>query len=105
MEKEVKVGSIFVMSWGYDQTNVDFYQVVALKGKTQCVVRGICGRPKEMGRDEYVPVPDSFVGKEIVKKINYYQDYRPWLTMTSFASARLCDPKEGHYQTPAGFGH
>ena len=25
----VKVGDIFVASWGYDQTNIDFYEVVA----------------------------------------------------------------------------
>lgn len=32
----VKVGSIFYTSWGYDQTNVDYYEVVALSasGKT-----------------------------------------------------------------------
>lgn len=27
---EVKVGDFFVSSWGYDQTNVDFYRVVGL---------------------------------------------------------------------------
>ena len=29
----VKVGDYFVCSWGYDQTNVDFYKVVALTPK------------------------------------------------------------------------
>jgi hypothetical protein len=27
---EVKVGDFFVSSWGYDQTNVDFYRVVGI---------------------------------------------------------------------------
>ena len=27
----VEVGDVFVDSWGYEQTNIDFYQVVALK--------------------------------------------------------------------------
>jgi hypothetical protein len=29
----VKVGDVFVMSWGYEQTQSDFFQVVALAGK------------------------------------------------------------------------
>lgn len=32
--KDVKVGDIYYTSWGYDQTNVDFYKLIALKGKT-----------------------------------------------------------------------
>ena len=35
----VHLGDIFYSSWGYDQTNVDFYQVVALKGKHTIVLR------------------------------------------------------------------
>jgi hypothetical protein len=37
----VKIGSIFVASWGYDQTNVDAYQVIEKKGKSTVVVRRI----------------------------------------------------------------
>lgn len=32
-EVGVEVGSVFVSSWGYDQTNVDFYKVVGLTPK------------------------------------------------------------------------
>ena len=35
----VHLGDIFYTSWGYDQTNIDFYQVVALKGKHTIVLR------------------------------------------------------------------
>ena len=31
--KEIQVGDIFRMSWGYDQTNVDYFQVVRLTPK------------------------------------------------------------------------
>lgn len=37
----VKVGDIFEMSWGYEQTNIDFFEVVALKGKTQVVIKEV----------------------------------------------------------------
>ena len=37
----VKVGDIFETSWGYDQTNVNFFQVVKLVGKTSVRVREV----------------------------------------------------------------
>lgn len=39
--KKAKVGDIFAISWGYDQTNVDFYRIKALRGKTQAVVEPV----------------------------------------------------------------
>ncbi len=36
-----KVGDIFVDSWGYDQTNVDSYQVVEVKPKS-VLIKSIC---------------------------------------------------------------
>lgn len=35
----VFIGDIYYTEWGYDQTNVDFYQVVQLKGKHTAVLR------------------------------------------------------------------
>lgn len=37
----VKVGDFFSTSWGYEQTNNDFFQVVALVGKTSVRVREV----------------------------------------------------------------
>lgn len=37
----VKVGDIFRASWGYDQTNNDFFQVVALVGESSVRVREV----------------------------------------------------------------
>lgn len=38
----VKVGDYFVCSWGHEQTNVNFFQVVALVGKSSVRVREVC---------------------------------------------------------------
>lgn len=38
----VKVGDLFYASWGYEQTNVDFFQVVALVGGSSVRVREVC---------------------------------------------------------------
>lgn len=37
----VRVGDIFYASWGYEQTNVDFFQVVALVGNSSVRVREV----------------------------------------------------------------
>lgn len=37
----VKVGDIFEASWGWEQTNVDFFQVIALVGETSVRVREV----------------------------------------------------------------
>lgn len=37
----VKVGDLFYTSWGYEQTNVNFFQVVGLKGETSVLVREV----------------------------------------------------------------
>lgn len=37
----VKVGDIFHYSWGYEQTNANYFQVVALKGTKQVIIREI----------------------------------------------------------------
>ncbi|MGI6234408.1 MAG: hypothetical protein ACOYI6_04035 [Christensenellales bacterium] len=37
----VHVGDLFYVSWGYEQTNVDFWQVVELKGKQTAIIRQI----------------------------------------------------------------
>jgi hypothetical protein len=34
---EIKIGSIFASSWGYEQTNVSFYRVVKATAKTVTV--------------------------------------------------------------------
>ena len=67
----LRVGDILVNSWGYDQTNVDFYQVVEVKpsGKS-VVIRSISSEIVETGFmcGERTPILDSFHGDEIIKR-------------------------------------
>ena len=37
----IKVGDVFHMSWGYDQTSNDFFQVIALVGKSSVRIREV----------------------------------------------------------------
>lgn len=37
----MRVGDIYHMSWGYDQTNNTFFRVKALRGKTQAIIQEV----------------------------------------------------------------
>lgn len=45
----VKVGDFFSISWGYEQTNVDFFQVIALVGETSVRIREV--NPERIAED------------------------------------------------------
>ncbi|MBE3118071.1 MAG: hypothetical protein IMZ50_04845 [Candidatus Atribacteria bacterium] len=71
---DYKPGDILYASWGYDQTNIDFYQVVAVPSSKSITVREIGGKwtDKETGNSmaAYVlPVPDSFKGAAQTKRV------------------------------------
>ena len=61
----VKIGDIFYTRWGYDQTDVDYYQVTAISatGKT-CTLSAICAVevPGTAGAMccQLRPIPNSF---------------------------------------------
>jgi hypothetical protein len=75
-----KVGDLFRRSWGYDQTNVDWYEVVSVKGK-RLAVREIA-QERTHSTDmsgKTVPLPGQFTSAERVClaqdgriKINHY---------------------------------
>lgn len=91
---DVKVGDVFRCSWGYDQTNIDYYQCVKLIGKTMMEVRQIaCEREALQCYDQYkvVPAQNVFIGKAERKKIQVWNG-NPYFSAYSFASAYRMDP-------------
>lgn len=107
----LKVGDILYTSWGYDQTNIDFYQVTKVIGSNTVEIREVAS--KNIGSDyvyenRVLAVKDAFLspryegddqGVPMTKRVTNNQ-----VKVTSYASARLWDgqPK---YETAAGFGH
>ena len=60
----VKVGDIFIFSWGYEQTNVNYFQVVSLKGSKQVIIKEISYEiTKITGYESYKvkPIKDGFL--------------------------------------------
>lgn len=72
----IKVGDVFYESWGYEQTNIDFWQVTALKGKTQIVLHAISSKTvKDIGFCSIMVKPiknawtKHYAGEKITKKV------------------------------------
>ena len=69
--KDLKPGDVFVSSFGYSMTIVDFYQLISIKGKTGTfraisgdVVSGNAGYTGEVK-----PVKDDFVGETFTARL------------------------------------
>lgn len=88
--RELVVGDVLIDSWGYEQTNVDYYQVIELVGKSSVTMQKIA-REKSFDRNgdsgKCVPVLNSFVGEPFTKKVTNGH----WVRMNSFSSAHKKD--------------
>ena len=77
-EHPIKVGDVLYSSWGYEQTNIDFYQVIRLRGKKQIVVRPIASkRTRSLGycSDMVKPIKDNFRGEPMIKTVKGTNEY------------------------------
>lgn len=89
---DVKVGDIFKCSWGYDQTNVDYYEVTKVIG-AMVEVCEISQMSEETGfmSGQCVPATGQFIGKPMRKKVNNFGS-EPSIAVYSFASAYRLKP-------------
>lgn len=107
MTHGIKLGDIFVSSWGYEQTNVDFFEVVKVTPKGVGIVEigkqsiGDTGGPSV----KVVPVPGS-AGKGAPVKSKQVRDTggTKRIRINSYSTARLWDGQP-EYQTGASYGH
>lgn len=90
----IKVGDIFYSSWGYDQTNVDFYQVMQLVGKCTLLLKELNQERVEIHgylSGQTMPIKDSFmyIGEVLKKrvKINCF---------TGKPTIKICDSSYAH---------
>ena len=66
------VGDVLMSMWGYEQTNVDYYQVIELHGRTQVTLREIAKRREETGsmQGDCVPIPGQFIGEPSRRRVD-----------------------------------
>jgi hypothetical protein len=97
----IKVGDIMYSSWGYEQTNVDWYQVTKLIGSKMVEIKQIRGSrtQDELGdRGTVMPVKDSFINdaKPIRKIVSNNK-----IKIASYTNAWIWDGKSKYYSTYA----
>ena len=110
-QRAPRVNDVLVCSWGYDQTNIDYYQVVAVTNASVKIKKINAQRVESHhGQDEVAPILGSFStgykSEQMTKrwkpswddtqsyscKISDYSSATLWKGQTSFATA-------------AGYGH
>lgn len=110
----LKVGDILYSSWGYDQTNISWYQVTQLVGKQSVKIRKIHGKidsydMSTVGVDNVIGVKDSFFeptsewdtrGKEQLKRVTE----RNGIKLSNYEWAQPWDG-EPQQETSLGYGH
>jgi hypothetical protein len=101
------VGDILVSSWGYDQTNVDYYQVIATSG-SMATIREIQGQivQSDRGSDRVSAVKDAFTSEP--RRVRVQKSYGgTYCVKVDAHSDRHARPWDGtpQYQTGAGYGH
>jgi hypothetical protein len=86
---KLTVGHILVASWGYEQTNVDYYQVTALKGARTVELRKIgCVSNEDLHmQGTSTPRLDAFTGEAFTRRV----DERNSVKLTSYSWAHLWD--------------
>jgi len=99
MAAEVKVGDIYVNSWGYDETRVDFYKVLSVKGSFAEIVE--IGSKTSDDYDGFYhksfAAPDLVTGKPMRKKIGEYG-----FKINSYSTASKWDGTGRHETGPYG---
>ena len=86
MVRALEVGDVLVSSWGYEQTNIDYYQVVGLVGEASVLLQEIAKQKNTDVRGDTgkcVPVIDNFIGEPFTKKVT--NGIR--VTLSSYSSA------------------
>lgn len=120
--KPVEVGDFFIESWGYDQTNVDYYEVVRVSpsGKTIWMrhVSNVIVSGDADSSEKVAPMPGGFdmngdtnsdreglLQKRLQQTTWRVPDEVTWFVhMTSYSNAYLWDLTP-HHQTGANCGH
>lgn len=95
----IKNGDIFYNSWGYDQTNIDFYQVVSTTAKT-ITLRAIKGTINDYNAyhmyGSTVAVKDSFCSDELIRKTPYLMGGE-WRVSFEFGAGSQWDGSPMYY--------
>ena len=89
---KLKPGDVLRCSWGYDQTNIDYYEVTKLIGKAMVEIRQIRRQSDPTGwlTGECVPSPGDYFGEPMRKTVSTYDGQS--VRIASYANAYKIEP-------------
>lgn len=72
---KIETNSILKSSWGYDQTNIDFYEVIKVKNGWATIQKIGTDIVEQNGflSESVVPATESKIGKPFRRKIHAFQ--------------------------------
>ena len=95
--ENIQVGTILVNSWGYDQTNVDAYEVIAKPSPQTVVIREIALQTIEDSEghmsDTVKPVAGAFIGEPEKRRITAHG------VTTQYGNARPAEVGKTFYRS------
>lgn len=98
----VKVNDVFISSWGYEQTNIQYFQVVRIAGKTMIEVREI--EKESIDNPHYMcatvkPKLNCFKNEKTIKRKVQHYSRHPLIELTPYANASLLEKEGDDYPT------
>jgi hypothetical protein len=94
-------GDIVSYSWGYEQTNIDFYKVIARKGDF-CTLRKLkanCTHDAQTMTGTTTPKEEFADEKTIRRKVHRRDGKESGFAIQSYGWASLWDGQPEHYST------
>ncbi|WP_299686647.1 hypothetical protein [uncultured Tateyamaria sp.] len=93
----LETGIILYTNWGYDQTNVEFYEVIDVPSKCYVILQEI-GAPLVRGEESFMsgnkfPDPELKMGEPIRRKVDM-SGTRPSVRINSVVTAWIWDGQE-----------
>jgi len=111
--RTVKVGDIFYESWGYDQTNIDFVQVVSISPTGKTVKCQMAGKEHTDGEHIKPSKPFGIVFRLYVRQgyqgatilVGSYPFVQGENVLGGWREGRFYPYEKPLYETPFGMGH
>lgn len=113
----LELGSVLCCSWGYDQTNINYYEVIKLVGDKSVMIVPIASSLVSQKPPEDRVKPAKGVRREydVLLGLNRgWEDDQPEgvlkravdgsVSLNGRQTAYLCDPNETSYETSSGWG-
>jgi hypothetical protein len=95
-KRKLFVGDVLYSSWGYEQTNVDYYLVIELIGKASVMIVEIGQHRTYEGQDCGRCTPDTskIIGEPMKKRVNGFR-----VKIDNCASASKVNTVDGKYES------